>query len=128
VGGGGGGESRSDLQAWLVYHELYTWSPGAADRAAVAARRHLLLYGQLSMEALQKFPSGVYWRVYPKMHLWLHAVEGLRMHGNLTDFWCYGDESMIGAAAALAASSHPRVMGRAVMMKYRLGRLVDATD
>jgi hypothetical protein len=116
----------SSPQAWSVYHELYTWSPDSADRAAVAARKHLLLYAALGRESLAAHPEGRYWRYYPKMHVWLHAIEGLKLSGNLMDSWCYADESMIGAAARLAASSHPRTMGRTAMTKYRLGRLVDA--
>ena len=106
--------------------ELYTWPRDSADRAAVAARKHLLLYAALGRESLAAHPEGRYWRYYPKMHMWLHAIEGLKLSGNLMDSWRYADESMIGAAARLAASSHPRTMGRTAMTKYRLGRLVDA--
>ena len=84
-------------------------------------RQHLLLYQQLSLNALETKPEGYDWRLFPKHHLWLHTLEDTE--ANPRDEWCYADESEIGKCADLAESMHANSLHRGVLEKYRCWEL-----
>ena len=61
--------------------------------------------------------SGVW---YPKHHLFVHVCEHTQTTGiNPKLEWCYGDESEIGEAAALAKRCHANHLGSQLLEKYR---------
>lgn len=89
--------------------ELYTFLdevPWPADRAAVLARKFVLLYCALGREAMAKSTDGtsVYWRFKPKFHLFLELVEFVAPdQGCPKLFWTYRDEDYGGYLSKLAA-------------------------
>ena len=91
-------------------------------RLAEYGRRHLLLYGHLSQDALQtRDQYGLYWRIYPKHHLFCHLLdEVFETSSNPLESWNYKDESEIGDAAKLAACLHPRTLSKVLLERYRL--------
>ena len=98
---------------------MYRWSDGSAARAAECARRHLLLYAQVSALARERYPSCIHWKWSPKHHLFLHCFETMTDSPMLS--WTYNDEAAIGIAAALAGTVHPRTLPRTLMQEYRAG-------
>ena len=62
------------------------------------------------------------WHVQPKCHQVDHMVHHqLQRYGSPKQFWCYGDESFMGAAKSIAASSrHPRTLEATVLRKAAL--------
>ena len=111
-------------QAWDAYFHLYEWAgPESMEGAAAAARRHLLLYAQLSRWALEVEPSGTRWRWIPKHHLFQHLMEAVRWQAHPMRVWTYPDEDTIGWAADVAGRCHPAALSRAVMNRYRVSAL-----
>ena len=63
-------------------------------------------------------PYGMFWRIYPKFHMFVHCVEELA--DSPADSWAYQDEDTIGEAARLAKSLHCMTLQRTLMQKYRV--------
>ena len=60
------------------------------------------------------------YKFYPKMHQIVHCLEDqICVHGNPMEFWCYPDESEIGAATRVAESLHVSKLHRTVIRKHR---------
>ena len=110
-----------------MYTELKAWGPGSGPRVASLGRRHVLLYEALSRDALSKLREGatqLFWRLYPKHHLFIHCVEDqVMISGNIGESWNYRDESAIGDAAKVAGRLHPRTLHRTLITKMRVGPL-----
>jgi hypothetical protein len=108
-----------------MYREMESWGPDSGPKVAMLARRHLLLYRELSLEAASKWPGGKGepWRVYPKHHLFQHCCEDqVALAGNPREHWTYADESCIGLIAKLAESCHATTLQTVVMARYRVSR------
>jgi hypothetical protein len=102
-----------------MYREMEAWGPDSGTTVAELARRHLLLYHELSLDA----SSAMFWRLYPKHHLFLHFMEDqVALAGNPREHWTYADESCIGLIAKLAASCHAGTVHRVVISRYRASR------
>ena len=104
-----------------MYESLYAWRGGDQSAKPSVTRfgqRYLLLYSELTREAISK-GDFVHWRIYPKHHMLDHCIGSqLATHGNAMDVWCYEDESEIGWAARVAESGHPSTLHRLVMEKH----------
>ena len=92
---------------------------------ALYARRHISLWAELGLEALDNLShqhSGwVSFRYYPKHHLTLHCVEDqVANSGNPRRNWCYMDEDAIGKAVAVAEELHAKTLHRSVVERHRL--------
>eukprot|EP00959_Pyramimonas_sp_CCMP1952_P082401 1721718-Pyramimonas_sp.AAC.1 len=74
------------------------WDPDSSHvRIGLAARQHLSMYSELHSEAKRLNDDTVFWKLYPKHHVFVHCAEDqIESHGNPSDHWCYGDESEIG--------------------------------
>ena len=101
---------------YWFYMELDAWDPATSpDRIASLARRHCLLYAQLSFE---QAPGSKTWRIFPKHHLFVHLAE--LATNNPRDDWAYADEAAIGVASTLAESVHPTHLQRMLVVRWRV--------
>ena len=98
------------------YKELELWGPGSSEVLGREGRTFMILYGQLSEEAAATDPRGLLWRLYPKLHLFLHVCEQ-GVSPTLT--WNYADESAIGECARMAETCRPSSLGTTIIRKYR---------
>ena len=103
-----------------MYDAMDEWRRGdmAANQKVVErGRMHLALYKDLSETASHV----VFWRMYPKHHLFCHGLEvQLPLHGNPRDCWCYLDEHEIGMGVTCAESVHPPTLHRQLLQRHRL--------
>ena len=95
------------------------------NKCALCARRHISLWAELGLEALDNLShqhnGWVKFRYYPKHHLTLHCVEDQVAHsGNPRRNWCYMDEDAIGKAVAAAEELHAKTLHRSVVERHRL--------
>eukprot|EP00959_Pyramimonas_sp_CCMP1952_P090876 1902365-Pyramimonas_sp.AAC.1 len=83
-----------------VYDELPVWDPvHSPDRIRMAGLRHVFLYIELFREAASKDADTIYWRLYPKHHIFIHLVEKQTAEqGSPKESWNYSDEAEIGQA------------------------------
>jgi hypothetical protein len=105
-----------------MYREMEKWGPESGTKVASLARRHLLLYSELSSsaEASCVVAKGKSWKLYPKRHMLQHCIEDqVSLAGNPRDHWTYADESCIGQIAKLAEKCHSGTVHRVVMLRYR---------
>jgi len=87
---------------------------------ATAGEQYLLLYAELSKEALAVDEFSVLWALVPKHHLLIHCVtDQVDKHGNPRESWAYWDESEIGLAAASCVRLHPSTLHRTLISRYR---------
>ena len=106
-----------------MYQGLRDAAPG--HKVAKLGRQHLLLYAELGKEALRTgahLEAGwVFWRWYPKHHLFSHCIEDQLLYsGNPIDHWCYWDESSIGDCVKVAETCHPSSLHRSIIDKHRI--------
>ena len=115
------------VQNWAdMYDNLTNWTGmDSGLRAASQCRIAMTLYGELQQHYLSTgFHLARGWhlyKLYPKNHQVIHVVEdGMAKYGNPIWFWCYPDESEIGAAAKIAESVHVSNVHKSVIRKHRL--------
>lgn len=98
-----------------VYDEMENWIGGGVSsfQIGVYARKHLLLYAELSRLSLDKRK----WKLYPKHHLFQHCCENARSNPRLS--WNYTCEAEMGAAVGLANCCNTPTLCRMVLEKYR---------
>ena len=91
---------------------------------ATLARKHLLLYADLSKESLddrRHLVHGIcHWKWVPKHHLFSHFEQQICNCGNPAEHWCYADESLIGEIAQVCEGCHPNTLHRLVIQKTRI--------
>jgi len=78
------------------------------------------LYGSLAREMFtlgQKF-----WKMNPKMHLFLHLCEWVvpELGLNPRQYWCYADEDVVGQLVEVARTSHVRSLAATCLFKWLL--------
>ena len=101
-----------------IYWEITHWTDGAADRAIEQGRKFNVLFRELSESR-----GPLVWRQTPKIHLFNHLLEEMKVAGNASDHWCYPDERMIGKAAKIAATTHASTVSKNCMQKYKCCQL-----
>ena len=101
------------------YDEFRSWKEGGVSRAILLghARRHCLLYRELAKAAQASDPWTLFWKLYPKHHLFLHCAD---TDVNPRLEWNYRDESEIGDAVDVATACNPAHLHTAVIHKYRV--------
>ena len=82
-----------------------------ASAASQWARRHLVLFAELSREALAS-GQPLLWKWMPKHHVFVHLGEE---PCNPRLKWNYGMEAEIGRAARLAGAVKPSTVNKALM-------------
>ena len=91
---------------------------------ATLARKHLLLYADLSKESIQsrihQKHGRCFWKWAPKHHLFAHFEQQIANCGNPAEHWCYADESLIGEVAKVCEGCHPNTLHRLVIQKTRI--------
>ena len=91
---------------------------------ATLARKHLLLYADLSKESIQsrihQKHGRCFWKWAPKHHLFAHFEQQIATCGNPAEHWCYADESLIGEVAKVCEGCHPNTLHRLVIQKTRI--------
>ena len=78
-----------------LYRTLENWVPGGESQAQIRrlGSQGVCLYAELSTEAISADAWTLLWRMYPKHHLMLHALEdSVDVGGNPRCQWCYLDE------------------------------------
>eukprot|EP00959_Pyramimonas_sp_CCMP1952_P133400 2789479-Pyramimonas_sp.AAC.1 len=87
-----------------LYRAMENWIPVESEgRVRKLGSQGVCLYAELSSAALSADRSTLMWRMYPKHHLFLHALEdSVEVGGNPRSQWCYADEDNIGDAASRA--------------------------
>ena len=106
-----------------VYVHMVQWGPESRTLIGTRMRQHVILYSELSKEAVAKIgptEQWLFWRMHPKHHLILHVCEDqVYTIGNPRETWAYGDEHQIGRASDIAGTLHPRTVSRVLMQQYR---------
>ena len=104
-----------------VYDELPVWDPdGSPDAIRMAGLRHITLYQELFRYAASRDRDTIYWRIYPKHHIFVHLVEKQTAEqGSPSEGWNYSDEAEIGKAVDVACSTHCLTICRELIRKYR---------
>ena len=104
-------------------YEIMDTVPYDGLRAASSARKAMAMYAELQqedMESLRFQTRGfLLYKCYPKMHALIHCTE-TNAYSNPSLFWCYADESEIGAVVRVAASVHPSRIHRSVIRRNRV--------
>ena len=99
------------------YEEMYKWNPSSSpDVLRRYGRQHLIMYMQLSREAQEKQCPTVYWRPYPKHHLFWHCCSDCQI--NPLTLWCYAFESEIGRAVRIAGRMNAAKLHHNLMRRY----------
>ena len=88
-------------------------------------RRHVLLYAELGVEALERqshqTQGWISYKFYPKHHMTVHCVEEQVLNsGNPRHNWCYMDEDAIGKAVDVAEQLHASTLHKSVVTRHRL--------
>ena len=96
-----------------LYSELDSWGANSPYNIGCYARRHLMLYAELSRQCIDE----ARWNLYPKHHLLLHVAESARVNPQLE--WSYSDESATGDAAAAAGAANQRHVAVSLLARYR---------
>ena len=96
---------------YMCYYEMDHWVDGgpSTERIEKFSRQHLILYGELSKNAL----SDLLWRLYPKHHLFCHI--GADATDNPKSSWNYALEGEIGDAAIDGYCIDSSVRGNSVV-------------
>ena len=107
------------------YVALRAWGPDAGKTCARLGRQHIVLFSELSREALasenHRRTGWMAYRFYPKHHLFVHLCEEeLFTTGNPMDYWCYLDEDAIGIAITAAKGQRVSYLHRSLILKYNL--------
>ena len=107
-----------------MYRALESWGRDGPGAVASAGRRFLMLYSELSNEALEPGAwqrTGYHmWKICPKFHMLAHTIEDqFSTAGNPREVWCYLDESETGAAATLAERCHTSTLHRVIIERHR---------
>jgi len=103
-----------------VYNELEEsrWDPETSPAIIREfTSKHLLLYAELSKEALETCVYGTFWRLYPKHHLFYHVIHD--SEDNPRSDWCYTDEHEIGNAVSVAEKLHVSTLATEIIERYR---------
>ena len=103
------------MQSMLnCYDEMQQWTADSPANMVTFSNRHIRQY--IALNSLSADPD-MYWKFYPKHHLFLHLAEsGL----NPASRWNYSEESKIGSIAKMAAKLHTSTMNRRLMERLRL--------
>ena len=96
-----------------LYSELDSWGASSPYNIGCYARRHLMLYAELSRQCTDE----ARWNLHPKHHLLLHVAESARVNPKLE--WSYPDESAIGEAATVAGTANQRHVVVSLLARYR---------
>ena len=73
-------------------------------------------YAKLACKAV--FEKKRFWKVTPKLHLFLHLCEWDVEFGNPRFFWCFADEDLVGQMIKCGESCHPKTLAVASMFKW----------
>ena len=134
----GRSEEHNELQVQVFrgivgYLEAMNTQPFEAE--SCKAHMYSCLQGMAALRALWRtdledptLHHGSPWHLRPKAHMLHHLVEEkLPLWGSPKNFWCYGDESFVGAIKNVAAGSrHPATLEDVAGKKCMLLAGVDA--
>ena len=92
------------------------------ERTAVTqqGRSLCIMHSQLAREC---FDAGQkFWKLNPKLHLFLHLVEWLvpELGLNPRQYWTYGDEDVVGQLVEIAQACHVRTLASTALFKWLL--------
>ena len=59
-----------------------------------------------------------WWKLSPKLHLFVHLCAHQILMGNPRYWWCYGDEDLVRIMIGIADSVHPRTLAISVLCKW----------
>ena len=104
-----------------LYRTLENWDPKSSQaQIRRLGSQGVCLYAELSAKAISADPETLLWRMYPKHHLFLHAIEdSVEVGGNPRCQWCYSDEDNIGDAARRAKCCHCNTIHCELIRQYR---------
>ena len=99
-----------------MYEELMQFSNASVVRVQVLAREHMACYEELSRTA----ENDLFFKIYPKHHLFTHWVDELPNWGRIQDSWCYMDESALGELVEICPGLHVSNLHRSLLQKIRI--------